>query len=56
MKNGKIMFEKNVEKLQYMIPYKPIDIIIEDLCNNPMSDLDVNIYTVYNCQIFFIML
>ncbi|XP_025413816.1 ABC transporter G family member 23-like [Sipha flava] len=43
IKNGKIIFEKEIEELQNLIPNKPINIIIEDLCNNSMSDLDLTL-------------
>lgn len=48
MKNGKIIFEKKVEEILHnMIPDQPINVIVEELCNNSMSESNVNIFIAY---------
>lgn len=48
MKNGKIIFNEEVKKIQQMIsPDKSIDIIIEDLYKSIMSNLHVNNIVYY---------
>lgn len=42
LKQGKIVFEENVEKLQQMNPNKSIDIIIDEMYTSVMENLDVN--------------
>lgn len=51
LKNGKIIFNEKVEKIQQMSPpTKSIDIIIEDLYTSIISNLQVNNY--FNTLLF----
>lgn len=53
MKNGQIIFIKEVEELQQMNPNKSVDIIIDDLCIKVNTDLSVSnlLYTKHITKI-----